>query len=140
MKNTERFIYLACIMFLVARWGAKTHPDATFLIYGTYALAWTCTLMAVVGFFGTLIHGEKMIAYPGGMKRLVRGFIIRKRINDEVRYLQFCNWEEEYRELCNSDGRWREFIPTHFVTQYTFDKLFHGTPAADAKHSHSTTI
>lgn len=139
MKNTERFIYLACIMFLLARWGAQADPNATFLIYATYALAWVSVGAAIFEFFAGWIPGAEMIAYPNGMKRLVRQFVIRKRIIDEVRYLQYCCWEEEYRELSHSEGRWSEFIPTHFVSQYAFDKLFHGTPYANAHHIRNAT-
>ena len=63
-----------------------------------------------------------MITYQTGTTRLIRRFVIRKRIGDEVRSLQICCWEEEYQEKAGADGLWKEFVPTKFVSEQNFNQ------------------
>jgi len=59
-----------------------------------------------------------MIWYPQGAKRVVKRFVLRKKIGDEVRYFQFCTWEEEWQtrgvESYMSSSE-EKFIPTMFL-------------------------
>ena len=69
-----------------------------------------------------------MVAYPLGTVRIVRRFVFRKRIGDEVKVLQTCVWKEECRRNQYFDGfdifRMNKMVPVCFVPEKKFDTMF----------------
>lgn len=66
-----------------------------------------------------------MTIYPIGTKRLIRAFVIRKRIGDNVLWLQSCCWEEEFQYHPGYDNSWTlGFNPTRFISGKEFDAEF----------------
>ncbi len=69
-----------------------------------------------------------MVKFPIGTTRVVRCFVLRMQIGDEVKYLQFCSWEEEWREYTISDMpvpySKEKFFPTKFIPEQEFYSRF----------------
>jgi hypothetical protein len=74
-----------------------------------------------------------MITHPLGTRRLVRRLVIRKKIGEEVRYLQICCWEEEYLRHQYSDGWNQYFTATKFISEYEFNMMLGGKGYADVR-------
>lgn len=64
-----------------------------------------------------------MVTYELKTWRIVRRFVLRKRIGDEVRFFQVCCWKEEYQAYTTGEGWEKKFLPVCFVPEYEFRQL-----------------
>lgn len=65
-----------------------------------------------------------MVAYPLGARRMVRRFVVRKRIGDTVKFFQTCCWEEVCQNVSSFDGidisHINKMVPVNFVSTEDF--------------------
>ena len=68
-----------------------------------------------------------MVAYPLGTIRIVRQFVFRKRIGDEVKFFQVCCWKEECVRKQDWDGldifRINQMVPVCFVPEKEYNSM-----------------
>lgn len=50
-----------------------------------------------------LITSENRLDYRYGTTRIVRRFVIRKKIDGEVKWFQICSWEEKWSVISRGD-------------------------------------
>ena len=64
-----------------------------------------------------------MVTYLAGTKRRICRFVFRLRIDDDVRYLKKCSWEEEFQISTSSEGPLKEWSPTRFISTGDFIQM-----------------